>query len=86
MGSSGGRAKVRKPRGVAGTASVVASVPSQVPPAFENKAGHYQLVRVDGNMAHYHFTNHQGSKTEAVMPVSTWMRLQERTIAEVTIP
>ena len=82
MGTSEGRTKVRKQRA---TKASVAESPVHVPPAFENKAGRYELARIDGNMAHYHFTNHQGQKTEAVMPVSTWMRLQERTVAEVPV-
>ena len=47
--------------------------------AFANKAGQYELVRIEGNMAYYHFTNHQGHRTDAAMPVLTWRRLQERT-------
>ena len=85
MSTSGGRTKVRKTRGGRVTANVVADVPLHVPPMFENKAGRYQLVRIDGNMAHYQFTNHQGHTTGAVMPVSTWMRLQEKTVAEVPV-
>lgn len=45
---------------------------------FENKAGRYELVRIEGNMAYYNFTNHHGHTTDAVMPVRTWCRLQER--------
>ena len=45
---------------------------------FENKAGRYELARIEGNMAYYNFTNHQGHTTDAVMPVLTWCRLQER--------
>lgn len=45
---------------------------------FDNKAGHYELIRVEGNTAHYTFTNHQGHRTEATMGVMTWRRLQER--------
>ena len=85
MGTSAGRTKVRKSHGGKVVANVVSDVPTHLPPAFENKAGRYELARIDGNMAHYHFTNHQGHKTEAVMPVSTWMRLQERTVTEVSV-
>jgi hypothetical protein len=85
MGSSAGRSKVRKQQGVPVTAGAAAAVPASVPPAFENKAGRYELLRIDGTMAHYHFTNHQGNKTDAVMPVSTWMRLQEKTVVEVSL-
>jgi hypothetical protein len=45
---------------------------------FDNKAGHYELIRVEGNTAHYTFTNHQGHQTDATMAVMTWRRLQER--------
>jgi hypothetical protein len=45
---------------------------------FDNKAGHYELVRIEGNTAFYTFTNHQGHRTDATMAVMTWCRLQER--------
>lgn len=45
---------------------------------FENKVGHYELIRIDGNAAHYIFTNRQGQRTEATMTVMTWRRLQQR--------
>ena len=57
------------------TAKPVAA--ESVTQAFENKAGRYELVRIDGNMAHYRFTNHQGHRTDAAMPLFTWRRLQE---------
>ncbi len=46
--------------------------------AFVNKAGRYELVRVDGETAFYTFTNHQGQRADATMTVMTWRRLQER--------
>ncbi|MBZ5575115.1 MAG: hypothetical protein LAP40_00985 [Acidobacteriia bacterium] len=46
--------------------------------AFENKAGRYQLARVEAEMVYYTFTNHHGQQTQAVMPLVTWRRLQER--------
>lgn len=46
--------------------------------AFENKAGRYELARIEDNMAYYNFTNHHGHTTDAVMPVRTWCRLQEQ--------
>ena len=46
--------------------------------SFENKAGRYQLVRVEENMVHYTFTNHSGHQIDAAMPMATWRRLQER--------
>lgn len=49
--------------------------------AFENKAGRYQLVRLEGAMVHYTFTNHHGQQADAVMPVVTWCRLHERSQA-----
>jgi hypothetical protein len=45
---------------------------------FENKAGHYQLSHLEGETAHYIFTNHQGNRAEATMTVTCWRRLQER--------
>lgn len=54
---------------------VIAEIPRH---AFENKAGRYELARIEGNMAYYNFTNHQGHTTDATMPVRTWCRLQER--------
>lgn len=50
---------------------------------FENKAGHYQLMRVEGETAHYTFTNHQGHCAEATMTITCWRRLQERAHAPV---
>ncbi len=38
---------------------------------FENEAGHYELVRVEGTRAHYRFTNRQGYTHEAAMPLAT---------------
>ena len=45
---------------------------------FENKAGHYELTRIEGNTAFYTFTNHQGHRTDATMTIMTWRRLQDR--------
>ena len=45
---------------------------------FDNKAGHYELLRVEGNTAFYTFTNHQGHRTDATMTIMTWRRLQDR--------
>ena len=42
---------------------------------FENEAGHYELVRVEGSRAHYRFTNRQGQAREAAMPLATWRRV-----------
>src|SRR5215469_6053973 len=49
-----------------------------VPQTFDNKAGHYELTRVEGNTAFYSFTNHQGHRTDATMTLMTWRRLHER--------
>jgi len=46
-------------------------------PSFRNKAGQYELARIEDHTAYYRFTNHYGQKTEAAMPVITWRRLQE---------
>lgn len=43
---------------------------------FENKAGRYELLRIEGNRAYYAFTNHQGHRTEAEIAVTAWRRMQ----------
>jgi len=43
--------------------------------AFENKAGRYELLRIEGNRAHYAFTNHQGHRTEAELALTAWQRM-----------
>jgi hypothetical protein len=47
-------------------------------PVFENKAGRYELIRVDGDQAHYSFTNRQKRTVDATMPVVMWLRMQAR--------
>jgi hypothetical protein len=54
---------------------------SQFPVAFENKAGHYELIRVDGGQAYYSFTNHHEKTVDATMSVITWRKMQERALA-----
>ncbi len=51
---------------------------SQFSPGFENKAGRYELIRVDGGQAYYSFTNHQEKTVDATMSVVTWRKMQER--------
>jgi hypothetical protein len=51
---------------------------SQFPAAFENKAGRYELIRIDSGQAYYSFTNHQDKTVDAAMPVLTWRKMQER--------
>src|SRR5579862_8247555 len=51
---------------------------SQFPAGFENKAGRYELIRIDGDQAYYSFTNHQEKTVDAAMPVITWRKMQER--------
>jgi hypothetical protein len=51
---------------------------SQFPAAFENKAGRYELIRVDAGQAYYSFTNHLAKTVDATMPVLTWRKMQER--------
>ena len=46
--------------------------------AFENKAGKYELIRVDGDQAHYSFTNLQAKTVDATMSVVMWQRMQAR--------
>jgi hypothetical protein len=54
---------------------------AQFPAAFENKAGRYELIRIDGGQAYYSFTNHQERTVDAAMPVVTWRKMQERAVA-----
>jgi len=54
--------------------------------AFENKAGHYELTRVDGETAYYSFTNRNGHRADATMTVVCWRRLQERAQAHPEPP
>lgn len=56
-----------------------------VAPAFENKAGHYELLRIEGDRAYYSFTNHQGHRTDAEMALMSWRRLQEKVQGVPTI-
>ncbi len=59
----------------------VASEPydlSQFPPSFENKAGRYELIRVEDGQAFYSFTNHLHKTVDATMSVVTWRKMQER--------
>ncbi len=55
-------------------------IPVQTPvgTAFENRAGHYELIRVEAGQAYYSFTNRQGKTIDAVMPVIMWQRMQDR--------
>jgi hypothetical protein len=61
--------------------AVVVEDLSQFPPAFENKAGRYELIRVDGGQAYYSFTNRQEKTVDATMSVITWRKMQERALA-----
>lgn len=45
---------------------------------FENKAGHYELTRVEGDQAFYSFTNLQGRTVDAAMSLTMWRRMQQR--------
>ena len=45
---------------------------------FENKAGKYELIRVDGGQAYYSFTNRREKTVDAAMSVIMWQRMQER--------
>ena len=62
-------------------ATKVADVPQDLPQLrsfFENKAGRYELNRVEDGQAFYSFTNHQQRTVDATMPVVTWRKMQER--------
>ena len=52
-----------------------------VPAAFENKAGRYELIRIEGDQAHYSFTNLQKKTVDSTMPVIMWRKMQERAVA-----
>jgi len=54
---------------------------SQFPASFENKAGHYELIRVDSGQAYYSFTNHLAKTVDATMSVVTSRKMQERAAA-----
>lgn len=56
--------------------------PSQFPAGFENKAGRYELIRIDGGQAYYSFTNRQEKTVDAAMPIFTWRKMQKRAEAE----
>jgi hypothetical protein len=51
---------------------------SQFPAFFENKAGRYELNRVEDGQAFYSFTNHQQRTVDATLSVVTWRKMQER--------
>jgi hypothetical protein len=54
---------------------------STFPATFENKAGRYELIRIDGDQAYYSFTNQYKKTVDATMPVITWRKMQERALA-----
>jgi hypothetical protein len=55
--------------------STGAAEAKQITKVFENDAGHYELVRVNVDRAHYRFTNRHGKTSEADMPLATWRRV-----------
>ena len=54
---------------------------SQFPSVFENKAGRYELIRIDGGQAYYSFTNRFDKTVDATMSVIMWRKMQERASA-----
>ena len=54
---------------------------SPFPASFENKAGRYELIRIDGDQAYYSFTNLANKTVDAAMPVVTWRKMCERAAA-----
>ena len=56
-------------------------LPKGIVTAFENKAGRYELTRIDGDQAHYSFTNLQKKTVDATMPLLMWNKMQERAAA-----
>ena len=53
-----------------------------LPAAFENKAGRYELIRIDNGQAYYSFTNRYQKTVDATMPVIMWRKMQERAFKE----
>lgn len=51
---------------------------SKFPAFFENKAGRYELIRVQDGQAFYSFTNHLKKTVDATMPLVTWRKMQDR--------
>lgn len=51
---------------------------AQFPAAFVNKAGRYELIRINGGQAYYSFTNHQEKTVDATMSIITWRKMRER--------
>ncbi len=53
-----------------------------VAPAFENRAGRYELIRIEADQVYYSFTNRHGKTVDAVMPLIMWQRIQDRASQE----
>jgi hypothetical protein len=51
---------------------------SAFPASFENKAGRYELIRVDDGQAYYSFTNRHHKTVDATMSIVTWRKMQVR--------
>ena len=45
---------------------------------FNNKAGQYELTRVEDGRVHYSFTNRQGKTTDSIMALITWQKIAAR--------
>jgi hypothetical protein len=45
---------------------------------FDNRAGQYELIRVDDGRVHYSFTNWQGKTVDAIMPLIMWQKIAAR--------
>ena len=45
---------------------------------FHNKAGEYELIRVQDNQVHYSFTNRQGKTVDSIMPLIMWQKIAAR--------
>ncbi len=54
--------------------------------SFENKAGRYELIRIEGDRLRYAFTNHQGHRIEADMAVAAWRRMQAKGQTNAGLP
>lgn len=57
---------------------------AQFPPVFENKAGRYELTRIDAGQAYYSFTNRRNKTVDATMSLAAWLKMQERSTFKET--
>jgi hypothetical protein len=59
-------------------ATSIRHTPQNILNRFENKAGRYELIRVDNGRVLYSFTNQQGKTVDSIMPLIMWQRVAAR--------